>query len=479
MRRVVATAWPMKPPGWALASTVLIGLLLVVGAPAVNARSAAAASGTIAPGGPPVTFTIASTGGSISATFQGTAGRRIALKASGNTIPGARTKILLPGSTTKTLADNASYIPGSDYLVIDAHTLPTTGVYTIVITSSTNGTGQVTLTLYDVPPDTVASGALNTPITVPATTVPGQNAWVYVPTQAGHRISVQVTKNAMPNLRVSVYAGSQYTDTSATPVAANSSYTSTSGTSLPIEPVSVNGGTYSVLLDPAQLGTGTATIVVWDVPPDIQDSLTLNGPSRTEQIATPGQNAYATFQAYSGETINLTVSGGSGLSCKVSVKNPDPNPNGTLLISPGPLYCGAAHTFTKSLVQSGIYEVKIDPYIDSTGNATLTLTGTPGADGASLITGRAEVGQTITAGGSWIGTPSSFSYQWQRCDGQGQNCVGMRVVHVHGREQRGSIDDRRCLWESAVGSDRSSSSGRCRCRFGGSSHKCGLRRQRV
>jgi GH25 family lysozyme M1 (1,4-beta-N-acetylmuramidase) len=42
------------------------------------------------------------------------------------------------------------------------------------------------------------------------------------------------------------------------------------------------------------------------------------------------------------------------------------------------------------------------------------------------IAGTAQAGQTLTAGaGTWSGSPGSFTYQWQRCDGAGANCVAI------------------------------------------------------
>jgi hypothetical protein len=41
-----------------------------------------------------------------------------------------------------------------------------------------------------------------------------------------------------------------------------------------------------------------------------------------------------------------------------------------------------------------------------------------------LVTGTSQQGQTLTAStGTWGDTPTSYAYQWQRCDGAGANCV--------------------------------------------------------
>jgi WD40 repeat protein/hemolysin type calcium-binding protein len=44
--------------------------------------------------------------------------------------------------------------------------------------------------------------------------------------------------------------------------------------------------------------------------------------------------------------------------------------------------------------------------------------------GAPVITGAATVGTTLsTSNGSWTGSPTSYTYQWKRCDSGGGNCI--------------------------------------------------------
>jgi thermitase len=71
-------------------------------------------------------------------------------------------------------------------------------------------------------------------------------------------------------------------------------------------------------------------------------------------------------------------------------------------------------------------------------NALVALTGTSGWGGtgtttavpvASLppvVSGGAQSGQTLTVtSGTWSGNPTSYAYQWQRCDGSGANCAAV------------------------------------------------------
>jgi len=67
-------------------------------------------------------------------------------------------------------------------------------------------------------------------------------------------------------------------------------------------------------------------------------------------------------------------------------------------------------------------------------NAAPVNTAPPG------VSGTPTVGQTLTGSeGSWSNTPTSFAYQWLRCNGGGNNCASVAngtSEHVHARCRR-------------------------------------------
>ena len=61
-----------------------------------------------------------------------------------------------------------------------------------------------------------------------------------------------------------------------------------------------------------------------------------------------------------------------------------------------------------------------------TGSAQPTQAQAPVSVSPPTIEGSLRDGQTLTAGnGSWSNNPTRYTYQWQRCDGGGQNCVNV------------------------------------------------------
>jgi polysaccharide biosynthesis protein PslG len=65
--------------------------------------------------------------------------------------------------------------------------------------------------------------------------------------------------------------------------------------------------------------------------------------------------------------------------------------------------------------------------------ATTTVTAAPVAPASApvntalpQVTGTAQVGQTLTtSNGTWSGSPTSYAYQWRRCDSAGANCANV------------------------------------------------------
>ena len=71
--------------------------------------------------------------------------------------------------------------------------------------------------------------------------------------------------------------------------------------------------------------------------------------------------------------------------------------------------------------------------LDDFGGGTLGVQSPPSNSSPPTISGSLVDGQTLTASpGNWTGSPApTFSYQWQRCDSSGLNCVDHRRDVVH------------------------------------------------
>lgn len=148
---------------------VAFSILIVA---ATSAGRARAVSGTITPGGPPVTITTTSANETGLVTFSGAVGQRVYLKISGVSLNGGFETVDLLSPSGSSLGGSGA-VTSNGY--IDTTTLPVAGTYTIRIYTYA-GPGSTTLTLYDVPPDIGGSIDFGGPPVVVTTTVPGQDA---------------------------------------------------------------------------------------------------------------------------------------------------------------------------------------------------------------------------------------------------------------------------------------------------------------
>jgi YD repeat-containing protein len=196
-------------------------------------------SGSITPGGAPVTVTTTTPGQNARLYFSGTAGQRISLLPSN----GFGASIIKPDGSI--LTNQGGFV--------DVKTLPVTGTYNLFVDPYLDSTVSGTLTLYDVPADATGSvtiGGASVPVTV---TVPGQNGTVTFAGTSGQVVTIHLTGNSMSStttLRLfkpdgtqlgTIYGGGNFNLANQT---------------LPVT------GTYSIFIDPSGTGTGSANISV-------------------------------------------------------------------------------------------------------------------------------------------------------------------------------------------------------------------------
>ncbi len=355
-------------------------------------------TGTIMPGGPPVTVTTTVSGQNALLTFDGTAAQRISLKMTGVTIGtstccSSRVSILNPDGTALV---SPTFV-GTSGGFFDTQTLSVSGVYTILVDPQSSDTGSMTLTLYDVPPDVTTSITPGgSPVTV-TTTVPGQNAKSTFNATIGQRISLRMTgvtigTSTCCSSRVSILNPDGSALVSPT-------FVGTSGGFFDTQTLSASG-VYSILVDPQSSDTGSMTLTLNDVPQDTTGTIMPGGPPVTVTTTVSGQNALLTFDGTAAQRISLKMTGvtiGTSTCCssRVSILNPD----GTALVSP--TFVGTSGGFfdTQTLSVSGVYTILVDPQSSDTGSMTLTLYDVPPDVTTSITPGGSPVTVTTTVPG--------------------------------------------------------------------------------
>jgi len=382
------TAFPLEARGDGLytathvpqAGAVNITVTATAGA-STDVRSVSAMANQtyqIVPGGSPVTITTRSAGENAWLEFDGEANRRIALRMSGVTIgpsPCCSTyvSILRPDGT----ALGAQTLVGTNGGFVDTRSLPATGRYRILVDPQATATGSMTLTLYDVPPDTTATITPGgPPVTVTTGPVPGQNALVTFSGNQNQRIAlglsnVSIGTSSCCSARVSILKPDGSTLVFATPFGKGGGFVDTR--SLPVS------GTYTILVDPQLADVGSATLTLHDVPPDVTSTIAPGGPPVTVSMGpVPGQNALVTFSGTQGQRIalgmsNVTIGTSTCCSARVSITNPD----GSTLVFATPVGRNGGFLDTRVLPASGTYTILVDPQLADVGSMTLTLYGVP------------------------------------------------------------------------------------------------------
>jgi len=354
-------------------------------------------TGSITAGGSAVTLTTTIPGQNGRYLFSGAANQRISLKVSGVSLTGGGNFSNATIKTPNGLTLVSHNFNGNSF--IDTQVLPVNGSYMILVDPYDSTLANVTLTLYDVPPDhnagsmSASSGTFGIGRDV-AMSTPGQNAFITLELTIGQRLSLNLlgaTFNGGNNY-YTVYIqkidgtilisrflfGSNYVDFFTIPA----------------------DGTYLLFIDPSDSSIGNLNVTVHDVPPDTTGTITPGGSSQTVTNTVPGQNGVRTFSGTANQCVSLNVSsvsftGGTYNYVTVALKKPD----GSTLTSSVFENGSGGFIDAQILPTTGTYTIFVDPWDTGVGSLTLTLNDVPADATGSITVGGSPVTLTTTVPG--------------------------------------------------------------------------------
>ena len=319
-----------------------------IGTATLTLYNVADVTGSLTIGAPPVSTSIIYPGQRSKLTFSGSAGQRVSLLGSNNTMGEGTLSIQNPDGTT--LTSMGGLMGSSPFL--DTKTLAATGTYTVVVDPINTQLGGMSIRLYDV---VDAAGPIvpgGSPVTV-TTTIPGQNASLTFSGSAGQRISLSQTNVFFWGTTIIKPDGTTLVSSSAVYIDLQTLPTT---------------GTYTLKIDPSDALTGSRTLTLYDVPPDITGTVTIGGASVGVTTTVPGQNGLLTFAGTAGQvvTIHLTNNAIGIITLKLL------KPDGSQLSSS--YNSGNFNLSNQTLPTSGTYSIVIDPLAGNIGSLSISVT---------------------------------------------------------------------------------------------------------
>ena len=211
-------------------------------------------SGTITLGGAAVPVSVVRPGQRVRLTFSGTAGQRVSLNATAVTVSQAVVSILNPNEsvlgTWPTQSTKTVFASGTAFL--DPNSLGTTATYSVLVDPATAATGNVTITLYDVPPDVTGSVTINSAALHVTLTVPGQQAFLTFPGTTGRAITVRGVNSTVGCVNVFLI----------NPTGGGYSVIGPCTASFTLPSTLAQTGTYTIRVDPSAANIGSVDISV-------------------------------------------------------------------------------------------------------------------------------------------------------------------------------------------------------------------------
>jgi hypothetical protein len=202
---------------------------------------------SITPGGSGVAVSITRAGQRARLPFSGTAGQRVSVTVTGQTIGGASVSVLDTNGTSIGFGVQM-WAPAGGF--VDVKTLPTTGTSAVLVDPGSADTGNATVTLADVPADlsgTLVPNGSGQELTFAA---PGQNASISLSATQGQPVTAVVTGSTVGCVTLKIRdSGGTSTGTF-------------SGASGSVSRTLNSAGPYWVDLDPCNANIGSAQLSV-------------------------------------------------------------------------------------------------------------------------------------------------------------------------------------------------------------------------
>ncbi len=346
-------------------------------------------AGTITAGTPlALTFAAGNPGQNATETFAGTAGQKVSLNLTANTIgantiSGTNVTILKPDATALVAATSV----GTNGKFIEPVSLPTTGTYTIKVDPQGANTGGITLGLANFGSDTTGTITANGSATVVTSTAPGQNGTLTFTGSVNQRIALNLSSNfgtMFSGARVWVKSPTNTTVVGPVVVGTSASF---------VEPVTLAAaGTYTVKVDPDGANTGNVTLNLYTVPADVSSAITAGGAGVAVANTVPGQNMKLTFTATANQKISIKLNPVTIGSNAVSGPTVTLLKGSTTVGIPTSVGTNGGYIDVTTLATAGTYTIKVDPQGVNTGSLTATLYTVPAdASGTILTTGASTV----------------------------------------------------------------------------------------
>jgi YD repeat-containing protein len=391
----VATSFPIPLSLTGTYTLVIDPAAAFTGSATVSITNASDVTATATIDGPSVTTTTTISGQDARISFTATAGQKIMVFGTNFTVPVVWVNLVRPDGTNQVTflrgggSQQTVFEITADGFMIDVQTLATTGTYQIWMQHANTNVGSETIQIVSQPADVTGSIAIDGSAVTVSPALVGQDARLSFSATAGQRI-VAYASNVVNNAFVNLVQPSGATQASV----GISSFNTADSPAMDTQTLATTG-TYQLWIQHNFSDTGSKTLQIVSVPPDMTDTITIDGAPVTATISAVGQDARLSFSATAGQRIVVYATNVTYANSTVGLMKPDGTQQNYLQITNSP----AGLTFfldTQTLATTGTYQLFMRHVSNLTGSATFQIASVP-----------ADFSGSVTIGGASIRVPAT------------------------------------------------------------------------